>query len=160
MDIIPELLGNGSIAPDNPLAQTKGTFEHLFGYSGGEFNGKDVDTKQTQEDFWSALKRQIHTYKTTKRGLKYMVNRIGNNWFSNQGFDSSGKIKIVRTLKCVADLMEHPYDANGEKIKPSEIKHILDYMIMARMFERKPNPPTQVQDAIEAFTDAIWEGFQ
>jgi hypothetical protein len=124
------LYGNGSVPTDNPFGQSKGSMQTLFGYtSTGEFNGQDEDTIQGQEDFWNGVKKNIYKYKQKPKGLNYLIKKVGNDWFANQGFDSEGKKKIVRTLSTI----KYELNRATEETRPgieSQLYNALSCMIM------------------------------
>jgi hypothetical protein len=160
-----DVFSNDAIAQDNALGQSKSSIlQVLFKYSGGRYINSNVDEEQAQQEFWKAAKRQIEEYKQSPRGLAYLIKRIGNNWFESRGFDSTGKEKVVRTLKCVADIIKKGdnnafgRDDFGNEIPKSQVKNILNYMITGRIFGVESTPPLEIQECVMAFTDAIWEG--
>jgi hypothetical protein len=61
-------------------------------------------------------------------------------------------------LKCIVDMKNNGRkNDTGNSIEKSQIKNILNYMVVGRVFERDPNPPADILDAYEGLRDAIYE---
>ena len=107
-NVMTDVFANDSIAPDNPLGHSKSTIvKLLFRFSNGKYDNANVDEEQAQQEYRKAAKNQIVDYGKNKKGLTYLMKRIGLNWFENHGFDTTGRIKVMRALKCVMDLVKN-----------------------------------------------------
>jgi hypothetical protein len=61
-------------------------------------------------------------------------------------------------LKCIVDMKNNGRkNDSGYSIEKSQIKNILNYMVVGRVFGKDPNPPADILDAYEGLKEAIYE---